>query len=505
MTENQETLSSPEEEAQRKRENRRRILRFVSVFVITTLVLLTSYRYAIHTRLNDWYLFQVAHHTAMTLSQIGHAQLEPLHYGRFDPKKTRATISAWEEDREAPSEMEIAAASPEPLSAWERWSYRALEARHNSIPRTNGPRVHFVLREGISTRIDATLGEINGLEDNALIHSGEKEQRLAELREELQGLRERQQAIRSKESPDETDPALTFPFILIPECGAIEIMAIFLAAVLAFPTLWWKRIVGLVAGLPIMYGVNVLRLTVLAVIGAMDKSRVWFNFAHEYIWQAIYIIFVVAVWLLWVEYVVNRTHIVTKKQTWGLPGFCLRFLVFVVVLEILWLLALPYYGQMLLQAAGIPLRYLFGVPIEAGRIEAQEILNTGTKLIYTVTGIERTMPLAKLAANIPPYIALVLATAGLAGKRRMRILLYGCAILCGFHALFIIIVLRFQEALLHVSEVPTAIIIFFLTLPFMLWIVFAYWDRILSRGQDKSGPKPDTPPLEVDATPPQTP
>jgi len=504
MTEERETATASEEEARLKRENRRRIARFVSVFVITTLALLTSYRYAIHTRLNDWYLFQVANHTAMTLDQIGRAELEPLHYGRFNPKETRAAIAAWTEGREAATEAEIASAAPEPLSAWERWSYRALGMRHNQEPRTNGPRVHFVLREGISTRIDATLGELNGLEDNLLVDPEEKSQRIAVVQEELQKLRLEQQALRRDDGSGKTDTSLTFPFILIPECGAIEIMAIFLAAVLAFPTIWRKRCIGLAAGLPIMYGVNVFRLTVLALIGALDKSRVWFNFAHEYVWQAIYIIFVVAVWLLWVEYIVNRNHIVTRRQTWGLPGFCLKFLACVVVLEILWLLALPYYGQVLLQLAGVPLRYVFGVPIEAGRIEAQEILNTGTKLVYTINSIDRSMSLAKLAANIPPYVALVLATSGLLWKRRLGILVYGCAILCGFHALFIVIVLRFQEALLHVSEIPTAVIVFFLTLPFMLWIVFAYWDRILSRGRENGASGQDMPPPETDAAPPQS-
>lgn len=185
----------------------------------------------------------------------------------------------------------------------------------------------------------------------------------------------------------------------------------------------------------------------------------------------------------------------TGKNTWGLPFFCLKFVAFLVLLEAAWLFLLPYYGSVMLQSAGVPLRYGLGVPIEAGRVEAEGKLNTGTKLIFSIEGRERTMPIAKLAANVPPYIALVLATAGLAWKRRARILLYGLGILCGFHILFIIIALRFQEALMEASEIPTAVIQFFITLPFMLWIVFAYWDRILSLGQDKPAPRPDkTPP-----------
>lgn len=489
---------TPEDDARFKHENRRRIARFVGVFVITTLVLLTSYRYTIHTRINDWYLFQAARHTMLALDQIGHAELEPPHYGRFEPRKTRASIAAWTEGRDGPTEEEIAAASPEPLSPWERWSYRALEARRGSTPRVNGPRVYFVLRQGIATRIDALQGQLYGLEEDSRIDPAEKERRAEALRDEMKALREQQQAARAGGDGAVKDTSLTFPFILIPECGAIEIMAIFLAAVLAFPTLWRKRLIGLAAGLPVMYGVNILRLTVLAIIGAVDTSREWFNFAHEYVWQAIYIIFVVAVWLLWVEYIVNRVHIVTKKKTWGLPGFCLRFLAYIIVLVILWWLLLPAYGQLLLQVTGITLRHLLGVAIEAGRVEASGMLNTGTKIVFTIAGHERSMHIALLATNVPPYVALVLATVGLALRRRIRILLYGCGILCGFHALFIIVALRFQDILLKASEIPTAIILFFLTLPFMLWIVFAYWDRILSTRQDRPDSTPKDTPAETE-------
>ena len=180
-----------------------------------------------------------------------------------------------------------------------------------------------------------------------------------------------------------------------------------------------------------------------------------------------------------------------KKHAWGLPLFCAKFLVFVVVLVILWWLLLPWYGQFLVQATGLPLRYVFGLSIEAGRIEPDGVLNTGTNLIFSIEGRERSMHIALLATNVPPYIALVLATAGLTWKRRARILLYGCGILCAFHALFIIIALRYQDALMQVSEIPTAVAQFFLTLPFMLWIVFAYWDRILMLGQDGPTPPPE--------------
>lgn len=477
MSETQQSIPPDADEMREIRENRKRIARFITIFVVTVLVLLTSYRYAIHTRLNDWYLFQAASHTSWVLGKIGESQLEPPHYGRYHAKEVRAAIAAWSRGEDLPGKEAIERMPGGPLTAWERWSYRALEARQQEKPRGNGPRVYFVWRPGLSTQIDAVMGKIYTIEDSLDLTAEERERQVEPLREELSALRKRQQEARtSPDSPDNVD-ALTFPFILIPECGAIEIMAIFLAAVLAFPTLWRKRLIGLLAGIPIMYSVNIFRLTVLAVIGAMDTSlgRTWFNFAHEYVWQAIYIIFVVAVWLLWVEYV---------KRSWGLPAFCLKFLAFVVVLVVVWWLLLPYYGQVLLQVTGVSLKYLLGVPIESGRIEAGGLLNTGTTLIFSVEGHERRMHIALLATNVPPYIALVLATAGIAWKRRLRILGYGCGILCFFHAAFITVALRWQDALMQASEIPTAMVQFFLTLPFMLWIVFAYWDHIAKLGKN---------------------
>ena len=99
---------------------------------------------------------------------------------------------------------------------------------------------------------------------------------------------------------------LYFSFNVVPACGAIEVMAIFLAAVIAFPAPWRSRAWGLLLGLAILYGVNLLRLCCLALIGAFDTGGPWFTFVHEYVWQAIYVIFVVVVWLVWVEVFVQR-------------------------------------------------------------------------------------------------------------------------------------------------------------------------------------------------------
>ncbi|NLN94147.1 MAG: hypothetical protein GX130_12690 [Candidatus Hydrogenedens sp.] len=175
-----------------------------------------------------------------------------------------------------------------------------------------------------------------------------------------------------------------------------------------------------------------------------------------------------------------------NQRSWSVAVFALKFFVLVIILGVLWWKVLPFYGQVLLQVTGLPLKYALGVPIDSGFVETEGVLNTESRLVFSVQGHERRMKIAHLVTNIPPYIALVLATAGLTWRRRGLILLYGCGIICFFHVFFIIMAMRFQDKLMQISEVPTAMVQFFLTLPFMLWIVFAYWDKLVTLFQDKN-------------------
>ena len=302
-----ETPQHVEETHADRGHSRRRIAGFVGVFVTTMLVLLTAYRYAIPTPLNDWYLFQVARNTAWVLGKVGHSStMEKRSLREISPRQVRATLAAWRAGRDAATPEEVAAAPAVPLSDWEKWSYRARENRRRAMPVINGPRVAFVLRPGISSEIDELQDQSDRIGADASLDSAERDRQRAPVQARLEELRKAQQAIYRGERPATDETTRSFSFIVISECGAIEVMAIFLAAVLAFPAAWWKRLVGLAAGLPLMYAVNIFRLSVLGVIGALDQDGKWFKFAHEYVWQAVYIVFVVAVWLAWVEYIVRR-------------------------------------------------------------------------------------------------------------------------------------------------------------------------------------------------------
>jgi len=91
---------------------------------------------------------------------------------------------------------------------------------------------------------------------------------------------------------------------IIAECTGIFEALIFVAAVLAYPTSWAKRLIGIGFGVPIMYGFNLLRILVLIGVGRYRYEL--FDFMHLYFWQATLILMITSVWLLWIFKVVNH-------------------------------------------------------------------------------------------------------------------------------------------------------------------------------------------------------
>lgn len=92
--------------------------------------------------------------------------------------------------------------------------------------------------------------------------------------------------------------------LVVEECtGAYEVL-IFCAAVLAFPTSWRKRLAGLALGVPLIYGVNVLRVATLLFVGRRAPGAL--DFLHLYLWQATLILLITGTWLLWIALVVRR-------------------------------------------------------------------------------------------------------------------------------------------------------------------------------------------------------
>ncbi|MBS4098280.1 MAG: exosortase H [Sulfuricella sp.] len=87
-------------------------------------------------------------------------------------------------------------------------------------------------------------------------------------------------------------------------CNGIEAAIVLLAAVLAFPAPWRYKLAGLAAGLVAIQGLNVIRVISLFYLGQWNRTL--FDWAHLYLWQALIMLDVLVVWLIWVRALPSR-------------------------------------------------------------------------------------------------------------------------------------------------------------------------------------------------------
>lgn len=282
------------------------VLRFVIAFVVLVMAFLIGYRYAMNSPANLWYLFQVARHTSWALSLLGEsAEVEPLH--ESSPVKWRADLAQWRAERTG-RESASGPIAQDPLTAWESWQWKAWSRiRDGETLSEDGPIVRFVLEEGLPARQDALRRQADRAIAEARDSGTDQSAEIAALEARIRDLGEQLERYPVGAERNRASRGRQFGFHVVPDCGAVPSISIFLAAVLAFPAAWWKRLTGGVVGVAVLYGVNIIRLATLGYIGAIDASpgRKWFTFAHEYVWQGVFIVFVVAVWMLWIEWLVR--------------------------------------------------------------------------------------------------------------------------------------------------------------------------------------------------------
>jgi exosortase H (IPTLxxWG-CTERM-specific) len=90
-----------------------------------------------------------------------------------------------------------------------------------------------------------------------------------------------------------------------PGCNGVEACIILVAAMLAFPAPWKYKLAGIGLGVLAVQGVNILRVVSLFYLGQWNLKV--FEFAHLYLWQALIMLDVLVVWLLWVRYLAGHS------------------------------------------------------------------------------------------------------------------------------------------------------------------------------------------------------
>ena len=93
---------------------------------------------------------------------------------------------------------------------------------------------------------------------------------------------------------------------IIDGCNGVTPLCLLLGGVLAFPTTWRARGLGLLIGVPAVLVINMLRILGLYLVRA--KFPDWFDRSHLYVAQAFVILFTAGVWLWWLARIATRVE-----------------------------------------------------------------------------------------------------------------------------------------------------------------------------------------------------
>ena len=91
----------------------------------------------------------------------------------------------------------------------------------------------------------------------------------------------------------------TFAIAVVAGCNGIEALIILVAAMLAFPSPWRHKMWGLLLGALAVQVLNLIRVISLFYIG--QWSMPVFHWMHLYAWQALIMLDVLFVWILWIR------------------------------------------------------------------------------------------------------------------------------------------------------------------------------------------------------------
>lgn len=102
--------------------------------------------------------------------------------------------------------------------------------------------------------------------------------------------------------------ATGFGVSIEPGCNGVEATIVLVAAMLAFPSSWSMKLWGIGLGFIAVQAVNLVRVVTLFFLGQWNFKA--FEFAHLYMWQALIMLDVLVVWLIWMRYVARRERVV---------------------------------------------------------------------------------------------------------------------------------------------------------------------------------------------------
>ena len=95
------------------------------------------------------------------------------------------------------------------------------------------------------------------------------------------------------------NPSSGFAMEVLDGCNGDDVAVLLWAAILAYPASWLEKGKGLLAGTAIIYVINFLRIISLFYLG--QYNRQWFEFAHLYVWESVFVLLTLTIFWMWVR------------------------------------------------------------------------------------------------------------------------------------------------------------------------------------------------------------
>ena len=93
-------------------------------------------------------------------------------------------------------------------------------------------------------------------------------------------------------------------------CDAMEAMALFASALLSFPAKWKFKLIGFFSGIALLFSLNILRVVTLFLTGVYFPKA--FEIMHVEVWQVVFIIFALGLWVFWIKLTRKEARHVTQ-------------------------------------------------------------------------------------------------------------------------------------------------------------------------------------------------
>jgi exosortase/archaeosortase family protein len=90
-------------------------------------------------------------------------------------------------------------------------------------------------------------------------------------------------------------------------CDAIDPILVLFAGILAYPSTWQRKLIGLLLGIPVLFLMNVVRILTLYLI--KRKAPGLFEPMHLQIWPVVFVVLAGLLWLSWVRWALRKERL----------------------------------------------------------------------------------------------------------------------------------------------------------------------------------------------------